>query len=410
MKKSLLLGAALLVSASSAFALDMYMVGADVNGSSWALAQADAKMTETTAGVYEWTGKTLGNEFKINDGTWEPTYNIGMGDDGSIKLDTPYHYFMGDGSGNITFDGFQLVNNPKVVLDMNAGTILLSGEIGEVEPADPTDVTFYIIGSNVNGQSWALAQEDAKFTDEGNGIYRWKGNVLGTGFKINDGTWDHSDFNIGSASGEIAMNAPYYYWANGSSGNIAFEGFTTLKDPEVVLNLNETTITLVGGTPDGVANWFVCGLNGVYELTDDWMLSQVGETNVYEREVYIVETAGKVKISDDGWAHQYGTNLPEDNFIDPTNLMVYLEAVNGEGGDVPYELEEGSYKVSFDLDELTLTFATATGGDDDAVEIVLGENANATYFNMMGVKVNNPSNGVYVKVANGKATKVIVKK
>ena len=365
MNKSLLLGAALLVYASSAFALDMYMVGADVNGSSWAMAQADAKMTETTAGVYEWTGKTLGNEFKINDGTWEPSYNIGMGDDGSIKLDTPYHYFMGDGSGNITFDGFQLVNNPKVVLDMNAGTILLSGEIGEEEPAYPSDITFYMIGSNVNGQSWALAQEDAKFTDEGNGIYRWKGEVLGTGFKINDGTWNNGDLNIGSAGSEIAMNTPYYYWADGSSSNIAFEGFTTLKNPEVVLNLNETTITLVGGTPDGVANWYVCGLNGVYELSGDWMLSQVGETNVYEREVYIVETAGKIKISDDGWAHQYGTNLPEENFIDSNNLVVYVEAVHGEGGDIPYELEEGSYKVTFDLDALTLTFVPSGPADPE---------------------------------------------
>ena len=407
MKKSLLLGAALLVSASSAFA-DMYVIGSDVNGSNWALAQADAKMTETSSGVYEWTGTTLGSGFKINDGSWNGAWNIGNSGSG-IQLDTPYNYYNGSDSNDIAFDGFDVVNNPKVVLNTNNGTILLTGVPGEKEPVDPSDVTFYIIGSNVNGQSWALAQEDAKFTDEGNGIYRWKGNVLGTGFKINDGTWSNGDLNIGSASGDIAMNTPYYYWANGSSDNIAFDGFTTLNDPEVVLNLNEQTITLVGGTPDGVAHWYVCGLNGVYELTEDWMLSQVGDTNVFEREVYIVETAGKVKISDDGWAHQYGTNLPEDNFIDPTILMVYLEAVSGEGGDVNYELEEGTWKVSFDLDELTLTFSQPS--EDSGVEsIVLGGNANATYYNMMGVKVNNPENGMFVKVVNGKATKVIVRK
>ena len=404
MKKSLLLGAALLISASSAFA-DMYVIGSDVNGSNWALAQADAKMTETSTGVYEWTGTTLGSGFKINDGSWDGAWNIGNSGSG-IQLDTPYNYYNGGDSGDIAFDGFDLVNNPKVVLNTNNGTILLTGEPGEKEPVDPSDVTFYIIGSNVNGQSWALAQEDAKFTDEGNGLYRWKGNVLGTGFKINDGTWSNADFNIGAASGEIAMNTPFYYWANGSSGNIAFEGFTTLNNPEVLLNLNEQTVTLVGGTPDGVANWYVCGLNGVYELTEDWMLSQVGTTNVYKRDVYIVETAGKVKISDDGWAHQYGTNLPEDNFIDPTNMEVYLEVVNGEGGDVPYELEEGTYTVTFDLDELTLTFANGSGVET----IVMGGEGQAVYYNLQGMKVQNPENGLFVKVLNGKATKVIVRK
>ena len=404
MKKSLLLAAALVATSSAAFA-DMYVIGNDVNGQSWALSQADAKMNETSAGVYEWTGQTLGSGFKINDGSWDGAYNIGNTGTG-IKLDTPYNFYNGSDSGDITFDGFDLVTSPKVVLNLNAGTITLTGTPTEKEPVDPSDVTFYMIGSNVNGQAWALAQEDAKFTDEGNGIYRWKGNVLGTGFKINDGTWGNPDFNIGASSGEISMNTPYYYWADGSSGNIAFEGFTTLNNPEVELNLNDQTITLVGGQPDGVANWYICGINSVYELTDEWMLSQVGDTNVFEREVYVVETAGKLKISDDGWAHQYGTNLPEDNFIDPEHLEVYLEVVNGEGGDVPYELEEGTWKFSFDLDELVLTVS-----NDNGVEMVLmGGEGTATYYNLQGMKVANPENGVFVKVLNGKATKVIVRK
>lgn len=400
MKKTLLLAAVLCASAT-AFA-DYYVIGSDVNGQSWALAAADAKMTQTSTGVYEWSGTTLGSGFKINEGSWDNGANIGNSGTG-IQLDTPYSYYNGGDSGDIAFDGFDLVNNPKIVLNTNNGTILLTGTPGEKEPVDPSDVTFYMIGSNVNGQSWALAQEDAKFTNEGNGIYRWKGNVLGTGFKINDGTWSNGDFNIGAASGEIAMNTPYNYWANGSSGNIAFDGFTTLNNPEVELNLNDETITLVGGQPDGVANWYICGINGVYELTADWMLSQVGETSVYQREVYIVETAGKCKVSDDGWAHQYGTNLPEDNYIDPNILSVYLDAVNGEGGDVPYELAEGTYTVQFDLDELMLTFVS---GSDGVETVVMGE-GNAVYFNLHGQKVNNPEKGIYVKVVNGKAVKVI---
>lgn len=332
----------------------MYVIGADVDGESWNL--GTNRMTETSSGVYEWSGTKLGNEFKINDGTWDASYNIGAGEDGFINLDTPYHYYMGDGSGNIAFDGFSLVNNPKIVLDMNAGTIVLSGEPGEIPPVEPGDVTFYMIGSNVNGQTWALAQEDAAFTYEGNGIYRWKGEVLGSGFKINDGTWSNSEYNIGGAGNDIVMNQPFYYWANGNSGNIGFDGFTTLINPEVVLDTNEETITLVGGTPEGVSSWYIAGINGEWNLDNNWILNRIGDSKIFEREIYIVETTGVCKISDDGWSHQYGTNFPEFQFIDLNNMTSYLEPVSGEGGNVPYELPEGTYTVRFDLDDLTLSF------------------------------------------------------
>lgn len=401
MKKSLLLAAAALFAASNVYALDMYVIGADVDGQSWAL--GTNKMTQTGEGTYEWTGSKLADKFKINDGTWDAAYNIGAGT-GSISLDTPYSYYMGDGSQDISFNGFQLVNNPKIVLDMNAGTITLTGTPGEVEPVEPGDVTFYMIGSNVNGQSWALAQEDAKFTDQGNGIYRWEGNVLGTGFKINDGTWSNPQYNIGGTGVEISMNEPYYYWADGSSGNIAFNGFTELLNPIVELNLNDETITLIGGNAGGEANWYVCGINGVYELTNDWMLSPVeGKDGVFSREVFILETAGVFKVSDDGWAHQYGTNDSAANFIDPTELMVYLDVVNGEGGDVPYELEEGAWIFTFDLNELTATFSH----ESDGVEMVVMGEGNAVYYNLHGQKVANPTNGIFVKVQNGKAVKVV---
>lgn len=406
MKKVLLLAAAGLFAASNAMALDMYVIGADVDGQSWAL--GTNKMTETASGVYEWSGNSLASEFKINDGTWDAAHNIGQGDDGNIKLDTPYHYFMGDGSGNIAFDGFAVVTNPKVVLDMNAGTIVLSGTPGEgtpSEPSEPGEVTFYMIGSNVNGASWALASADAKFEDKGNGLYEWKGSVLGSGFKINDGTWSNPQYNIGSAGADISMNTPYYYWADGSSGNIAFDGFTTINDPVVELDLNTETITITGGTPDGVSSWYITGINEAWELTDDWKLEQVGSTNVFEREVYVVTTVATCKVSDDGWSHQYGTNLPEEVFIDPNNLTVTLEPVSGEGGNVPYELEEGTYLVQFDLDELTLTFASP--GQDGVETVVMGGEAKAEYFNLHGQRVLNPDKGIFVKVLNGKAVKVV---
>ena len=380
MKKFLLFIAALLATSSAAFA-DLYVIGSDVNGESWVLARPDAKMIETSVGVYEWTGQTLGSGFKINDGAWDGNYNIGSYGTG-IKLDTPYFFYNGGDSADITFEGFDLVTNPKVVLNLNAGTITLTGIATEKEPDDPYAVTFYMIGSNVNGKSWELAQEDAKFTKVSDNIYRWKGEVLGTGFKINDGTWSNSNYNIGSAGDAIAMNTPFYYWASGSSGNIAFDGFTSLKNPEVELNFNNWTITLIGGEPEGIADWYICGINGVYELTDEWKLSQVGNSNVFEREVYLSEPVGELKISDNGWAHQYGTYSPEYDYITYQHSEVYLERVYGEGGDVPYELQTGYWKVRFDLDNLTLSFYRVNDnpGYVEADYYMIGSNVNGRYW------------------------------
>lgn len=405
MKKALLFAAALFAT-SSAFAVDFYVIGSDVNGSSWALAQADAKMTQTADGVYEWTGKTLGDGFKINDGTWDnDEWNIGMSDDGQIKLDTPYHYYAGGDSGDIKFDGFGLVNNPKVVLNLKNGTITLTGTPGEKEPVDPSEVTFYMIGSNVNGHEWELAVPDCAFTDEGNGIYRWKGEVLGSGFKVNDGTWSNPDFNIGGTGGDLYFNTPYYYKASGDSGNIAFAEFVEVNKPEIVLDINEGTLTLVSYEPSEVeAHWYIAGLNGEYVLDDTTVLSESSE-GVYERQVMIEETAGKFKISDNGWAHQFGTNDPENFYIDPDNRAegLLLEAVDGEGGDVPYELEAGSYVVIFDYNEMTVAFVDESG----VKTLVAGEDNVAVYYNLHGMKVNNPDKGIFVKVVNGKAVKVV---
>ena len=61
-----------------------------------------------------------------------------------------------------------------------------------------------------------------------------------------------------------------------------------------------------------------------------------------------------------------------------------------------------SLKYDAKTNTLTLTNTTAV----EEVEVAEGE---AVYFNLQGVQVANPENGIYVKVVDGKATKVVVK-
>jgi hypothetical protein len=80
-----------------------------------------------------------------------------------------------------------------------------------------------------------------------------------------------------------------------------------------------------------------------------------------------------------------------------------------------YQRENEGYKV-YSLpaeDPVATTKATsvirggkASGIDDVVVEAVQG---NAVYYNVQGVRVVNPSKGIYIKVANGVAQKVAIK-
>lgn len=52
---------------------------------------------------------------------------------------------------------------------------------------------------------------------------------------------------------------------------------------------------------------------------------------------------------------------------------------------------------------------TVNGTAASAVEEIAVEEGDAIYFNLQGAQVANPANGIYVKVVNGKASKVYVK-
>lgn len=60
---------------------------------------------------------------------------------------------------------------------------------------------------------------------------------------------------------------------------------------------------------------------------------------------------------------------------------------------------------TWEIDNLVVK-AASSSSSVEAVEVVEGE---AVYFNLQGVRVANPENGLYIKVVNGKSQKVIVK-
>lgn len=91
--------------------------------------------------------------------------------------------------------------------------------------------------------------------------------------------------------------------------------------------------------------------------------------------------------------------LPQCGVIAPENKRPYLEMSMFLYTDV--ECEEYT-------DWLTLWMYFDLVADDSAVEGIAGEAKAPTYYNLQGVRVANPENGLYIKRQGAKAEKVIL--
>lgn len=271
--------------------------------------------------------------------------------------------------------------------------ILSLATVAIAASASATD--YYIIGENVNGQRWVTSQADAKFTETSTpGVYEWKGVVLGTGFKINDGGWSNADCNIGGNGSPIAVDVPYSYTTGGTSPNIIFAEGTEIENPVVELNTNSKTITIKGAASGNVA-WYLMGTD---EMWDDWSDSRkfvetTEGSGIFRLKDFKINAAGNLKVSNNGWGEQYGTNSGQT--FSASSLSNTLEAVYGESGEVPYTMT-GTFDVEWNYNTKTLAF-TATGQQDDVTYYLIGSGVNGHAWQLADetAKFTKTSAGVY---------------
>lgn len=82
--------------------------------------------------------------------------------------------------------------------------------------------------------------------------------------------------------------------------------------------------------------------------------------------------------------------------------------VPDQAGDIQWSIDAaGKYNIEANTLENTIKIEKANTTAINDIELV-GETP-AQYFNLQGIPVNNPEKGVFVRVINGKATKVILK-
>lgn len=288
---------------------------------------------------------------------------------------------------------------------------LLSAALLAVTAASAQEFDVYVIGSNVNGFSWKTAEPSCKMTYN-NGVYEWDGQELGSGFKFNDGTWADDTHNWGASEGECELGVPYVVGVGGGTSNISFADCAKVTNPHVVFDPVAGVCT-VTGTAAGAFEWFLVGDFNNYAgpAADEGEVFKYDDLGgkIFElKSVEFTDGDTTIKIANTGWSKQYGDNDGTimwgiTNEVEAGVFTSVLQQV-GSDGTMPCYLF-GTYSSVWDLNNLELTFREA-GNAVNTIESVNGE---AAYFNMQGVKVNAPENGIFIKVANGKATKVAIR-
>ena len=85
----------------------------------------------------------------------------------------------------------------------------------------------------------------------------------------------------------------------------------------------------------------------------------------------------------------------------PSTIVKYANNVDASGC-LSWTVPAGTYSVKADLSSMKLTVSTVAGIQVETVD----DSAEAVYYNLQGVRVDQPAQGVYIKVSGNKATKV----
>lgn len=122
----------------------------------------------------------------------------------------------------------------------------------------------------------------------------------------------------------------------------------------------------------------------------------------------------EIELSNGEWAYFGFTTTPDANWSvvnanrygatsgdKQVTKEVVEKVVKGENA---WKIQSGVYSMTLNLNEMTLLVT-----DKDGVEVVYEVEAAPVYFNLQGVKVENPANGLYIVKRGNKVSKEMVK-
>ena len=272
----------------------------------------------------------------------------------------------------------------------------------------------YITGANVGG-NWDPANA-AEFEFNGEN-YTITLDETASEFKISTakGSWD--EFNAGNLTPDAAIEngKAVNLSVNKDGGNIVlpWAGVWT-----VTVAGDFSTLTASTETPEPAPVYpeAIFAIGNINEL--NWSTSEGVAFSHKADGVY--EGSFKVDNVDNGYGYfQFATTLGADwdavnagtrYGATENNLLVekgtiYAITNNWGGGTQSWKCLAGKYSIEVDIANNTMQIIDFTGVEG----ITIDNNGTDVYYNLQGVKVDKPSNGVFIKVNGEKATKVFVK-
>lgn len=110
------------------------------------------------------------------------------------------------------------------------------------------------------------------------------------------------------------------------------------------------------------------------------------------------------------------SSIPEQETIVDTNRVVFNSETGNNFQFVPFQFyynwrapKTGNFNLNLNLNTMHVSLKEGDKTGIEEIEVAETDDASARYFNLQGVEIANPENGIYIRVSGNKADKVIIK-
>lgn len=407
----------------------MYIIG---NLNSWNTATSVAA-DSSKGGVYTWNAVELPAAEKdtysyftfvtAQGADWDSDNGTGVNDfdrygaaseDALITSSATITKFTANVSASSAYSWKAAPGSYKVVADLTKMTVTITktGEVTDPDPIIPDDpttdvVTIYFDNSSANWTTpyihyWGASESKwpgvAMSKVEGN-IWKYDCPAGTTGCLFNAGDGD------ATKTGDFTAVHNHVYTKSGDQGEYQGGGDDPIVDPS---GDYPETLYLMGNITDwdpsvGVAHHEKS--SGVYKWNNIELPAAKDSEYTYFTFVTAVGTHAKDWDTVNNGGHRYGASTEDEAITKEANITKFPVNVNASSA-YSWMAKAGNYNVTADLKNMKVTLSGTTG----VYEIDLTEeDATPVYYNMQGVRVEAPSNGLYIVVRGNKITKEIVK-
>lgn len=394
MKKiSIFMAAAAMCLSASA---ELYVTGENVEGATFAWDPSNPLEVKADGGVYSFraTGKFKISTNKSNSKNDWDTFNAACRTTGGawVKDTNTATNTLTEGDADIITPKTGVLITYEVPEDLSTiKATLPDGEtFGQEAPKD-----FYLVGEM---NDWTTDDPAYKMSTTDGRTYTYEATSGISGqWKICDGSWNLS-YGQGESSNSPLLNTPYNLGVN-SRDNLESTFTQKVKITFNYVEGGQSTLLVEqvdAETPVDYSTWYVNVIGTFNEWKDNGV--NPNEEGISEHEdLAIGKGEFKIKVwnSTKDVYFSTGSELPLNQWIKINGDVKANMTIAGAEADK-------HYKVKFNVKTHEIFVTLATG-----IETIDAEAADAVYYNLQGVRVDNPVKGLYIRVANGKSQKVM---